>query len=149
MKIVRLSIDDIIKCESKIVSLLKQSFEKSFPKKFFSDNTFQDRVESLKEYLGNNQAVVYGCINNGELIGFIWFFEKDKETIHINHFVIDEKYRGLGVGKILLNFVENYATNNKLSNIELFVTKDNESAVHFYNKRDFKVERYLMSKRLL
>lgn len=128
--------------------MLQQSFEKSFPNDSNETHSFEKRIESLKKYLSNNQAIFYGVIEQDELVGFIWFFEKDNRTIHINHFVVDEKHRGLGIGKTLWNAVEEYAINKQIADIELFVTKENETAVNFYTNREFKVDRLVMKKRL-
>src|SRR5699024_2898253 len=121
----------------------------SFPGREFTINSFEMRIESLNDYLLKNEAMLYGCEKNNELIGFIWFFVKNKETIHINHFVVDEQYQGLGIGKLLWEQVEKYASKEALKEIELFVTKSNETAVSFYTKRDFEVKRFVMKKRLL
>ncbi|WP_017187490.1 GNAT family N-acetyltransferase, partial [Alkalibacillus haloalkaliphilus] len=109
------------------------------------------RVDSLKSYILEGKATVLGSIVCKELVGFIWFFEKDigdHKVIHINHFVVKENKQGLGIGTSLWNEVERYANDKKIIDIELFVTKTNETAVDFYKKRNFEVERLYMKKRL-
>lgn len=140
--------DDVNDHKEELILMLKQSFKSSFPKQEFTINSFAKRIESLKRYLKESKAILYGCEKNGVLIGFIWFFVKDNNTIHINHFVVEEHSRGLGVGTMLWKQVEDYAIKEKLNDIELLVTKDNESAIDFYNKRKFEIERFVMKKRL-
>src|SRR5690625_4498615 len=97
MKILKLTIDDVEKYKDEIVSMLKQSFKQSFPETTFELSTFYDRVHSLKEYILEEKAIVYGFIKDGNIAGFVWFFAKgdpNEKTIHINHFVVDENYRG-------------------------------------------------------
>lgn len=149
MKITKFAVDDVNEHKEELIVMLKQSFKSSFPKESFTIDSFAKRLESLKEYLKKSKAILFGCEQNDELIGFIWFFVKDKNTIHINHFVVEKHSRGLGVGTALWKQVENYANKEKLKDIELFVTKDNESAVEFYNKRKFEIERFVMKKRLI
>jgi len=148
MKIMKLTIDDVKNHKKELISMLKQSFKSSFPGQDFSEESYENRIESLKNFLKENKAIIFGCKKTDILIGFIWFFRKDSNTIHINHFVVDEQYRRLGVGKLLWNQVEEHAINEKLIDIELFVTKENDSAVNFYTKRDFEIDRFVMKKRL-
>lgn len=148
MKIIRLTIDDVKKHKKELIYMLKQSFGSSFPGQEFSNNSFEKRIESLENFLKEKKAIIYGCEKTDELIGFIWFFGKDTKTIHINHFVVDERFRRLGVGKLLWDQVEKYAIDENLVDIELLVTTENESAVNFYTKRNFEIDRLVMKKRL-
>ncbi|WP_158591757.1 GNAT family N-acetyltransferase [Oceanobacillus halophilus] len=152
MQIFKLTIDDIEKYKEEIVTMLKQSFEKSFPELNYEPTSFYDRVESLKVYLNEKKALVYGSEIDESLAGFVWFFEKDTpkgKLIHINHFVVDENFRRRGLGNTLWNMVEEYASKRGIEEIELLVTKNNENAVNFYLNRNFEVERLVMKKRLL
>lgn len=148
MIINQLTLEEVDKHKRSIVSMLRQSFIKSFPDEKNDINSFEQRIESLKRYLNNDKAIILGIIDREKLMGFIWFFEKEDYSIHVNHFVVDEKYRGLGIGRALWNKVEEYANKRQISEIELFVTKENEAALNFYTNREFKVERLVMKKRL-
>lgn len=151
MKICRLTIQEIDDYQSDIADMLRQSFEKSFPNDRYDSMIFYDRIEKLKTYMRADKAIVIGIKEDNHLLGFIWFFEKvipGGNVIHINHFVVHEKYRALGLGRALIEEVEKHAKRQGVSQIELFVTKDNVDAVRFYEKRDFKIERFVMTKRL-
>lgn len=146
-----LSSEDIETYKFNIINLMKQSYSISFPKEKNNQQDFEKRIISLKNYINNEQAVVYGAMENNKVIGFIWFFYKivqDKNIVHVNHFVIDEKYRGAGIGKQLWLRLEQYGTAKKIDEIELMVTKNNYEALKFYEKKDFEVERLIMKKRL-
>lgn len=152
MEIYKLTINDVEKYKEEIKNMLKQSFEKSFPESSLDNTSFDNRIESLKLYINEEKALVYGSKSGKSLAGFVWFFEKDTpkgKLIHINHFVVDENFRGLGVGSALWNKVESYANEREIEEIELLVTKSNVDAVNFYTKRNFEVERLVMKKRLL
>ncbi|MGG0283583.1 GNAT family N-acetyltransferase [Peribacillus butanolivorans] len=151
MEIIKLTIEDVERYNIDIRIMLKQSYEKSFPEKSFDAASYLIRVQSLKAYMGDGKAIVYGIKNKERLAGFVWFFEKDYQgynLIHINHFVVHEDFRRVGVGKALWDAVEGYATKKGIDEIELLVTKNNKDAVNFYEKRNFQVDRLVMKKRL-
>lgn len=152
VEILKLTIDDVEKYKLDIMKMLKQSFEKSFPETTFDTTSYENRVESLKVYIHEEKALVYASKKEDSLVGFVWFFEKvtsSSKLIHINHFVVNENFRCLGVGKALWDNVERYAIESGIEEIELHVTNNNEDAVNFYLKRNFEVERLVMKKRLL
>lgn len=151
MKILNLKEIDVEKHSKEIVCLFKQSYMKSFPDKKIEDSYFENRVKVAASYISMNKAKVYGAIIEEKLTGFIWFFEKNheiKQTIHINHFVVNENFRRLGIGKKLWLEVERYAEKSNIKEIELYVTRENHDAVKFYENMNFEVERYVMNKRL-
>lgn len=150
MEIINFEISDVKKYHTSIVDLLKQSFLQSFPNELVDFNNLNKKVDSLETYINENKAVVYGYLIKGELAGIVWFFEKSYEeikAIHINHFVVQEKFRRLGIGEFLWSEVENFVSKNGINEIDLLVTKNNEDAVNFYSKRNFEVERFVMKKR--
>ncbi|RYL27610.1 GNAT family N-acetyltransferase [Acinetobacter piscicola] len=71
----------------------------------------ENYITLVAEY--NNQVIAY--------IGFIRFrsWELDGEFIRIQTFVVDEKYRSQGIGKLLLNAVEDFAKQNQISRVLL------------------------------
>jgi ribosomal protein S18 acetylase RimI-like enzyme len=151
MKIFKLTIGDVEKYSLDIKKMLRQSFEKSFPEEIFELVSFETRVDTLKNYIEKEKAIVFGCKLNENFTGFVWFFEKEileKKIIHINHFVVHENFRRLGIGKALWDEVEKYATIKGIENMELLVTEKNYEAVDFYSKRNFQIERLVMKKRL-
>lgn len=151
MNVIRLFENDIEKYKIKIKSLLKQSFKLSFPKEEIDETLILNRIQSLKEYIKEGNAVVYGVINKESLNGFVWFFIKNQTNsnrIHINQIVVEENIRGKGLGNILIEAVENYAKEKKIKEIDLFVTKQNYNATKFYENKGFDVERLVMLKRL-
>lgn len=152
MELFKLNIDDIDAFQSDICEMLEQSFEKSFPNKTFMYSDFFNKTEKAKQYILDDKAIIHGIKDNDQLVGFVWFFRRvdsDKDIIHINHFVIHEKYRGFGLGRSLIDSVESYAKKHDIKEIELMVTKENKDTVSFYNNRNFEVERFVMKKRLV
>ncbi|MCP3029523.1 GNAT family N-acetyltransferase [Halobacillus sp. A5] len=152
MEIIEFGITDVENHRDEMVEMLKRSFEKSFPTEKFDEDSFYRRIDNLKNYLTEKKAKVFSINYEGDLAGFIWFFERKDSyntVIHINHFVVHEKFQRLGIGGSLLEKVETYANINDIKEIELYVTYDNEAAVNFYNKKSFEIERVIMKKRLM
>lgn len=88
------------------------------------------------------------CAANGdEIIGILFSefrskFYDSKKRLYVEDLIVDEKYRGRGVGeKILLELVE-YAKNNNCGSIELTSVLENEAAHRFYEKNNFKKHSY-------
>ena len=152
MDIFRLTEDDVENYKNDIITMLKQSFIKSFPGTDINDDYYCNRIRTLKEYIKEGKAIVYATKNGTGLSGFIWFYPKDTvdgRVLHIVHFVVHDKCRRHGIGIKLLEKAEEFALSKKIQHSELIVTKDNVDAVSFYRKRDFQVKRLVMKKRLL
>lgn len=73
-------------------------------------------------------------------IGFIdWKYHNTYcEIIHLK---VDTRYRKLGYGSWLLNYVENHAINNKINKIVLNCSITNIPAVNLYTKHGFFLEK--------
>lgn len=149
MKITELKSQEIDIYKDSIVDLLHQSFTQSFPGKSINLIELYERLEKLKEYLLADNTRFFCVIEQENIIGFIWFFIKNNETIHVNHFSIDKDYRRKGVGQRLIKSVESFAYENQINEIELLVTISNEDAIRFYKNNDFVSERLIMKKRLI
>jgi ribosomal protein S18 acetylase RimI-like enzyme len=52
----------------------------------------------------------------------------------IEDVVVDEAYRGQGIGKALLQHLETWAQNNGLTRLQLLADRNNRSALRFYEK---------------
>ena len=71
----------------------------------------ENYISLVVEY--ENQIIAY--------TGFIRFrsWELDGEFIRIQTFVVDENHRGQGIGKLLLNAIENFAKEHQISRVLL------------------------------
>ena len=95
------------------------------------------------EDLINNCFVIVAEINN-EIIGYLAGSINDKgayEKIRygeINNMYINENYRGLNIGKKLINEFKNYCVNNDINNLIVTASYKNNNAINFYKKNGFK-----------
>jgi GNAT superfamily N-acetyltransferase len=67
---------------------------------------------------------------------------------NIDELVIDEKYRGKGIGKLMLDDVTLIASKNNCAFLELESAFHREDAHRFYEKEGFEKTGYFLSKKL-
>ena len=103
----------------------------------------QQRIETLQQdpkyttWVAEYQNQIIGYV--GLIQQFTWQF--DGEILVIQAFVIDEKYRGKGFGKLLLQEIEKIAQNKNITSITLNSGNRPErlDAHEFYKKQGFEV----------
>ena len=61
---------------------------------------------------------------------------------------VEEKFRGMGIGRLLLEKAEEYCRRKGYSRIALMVSAANESAIRLYTRAGFKPEQMYMAKEL-
>lgn len=86
-----------------------------------SEKLLAARFVKFMDNLGYGVAVA--CVNH-QVVGLVaWskseLFILDKTRFHIEGLVVDEHYRGIGIGKQLMDFVENIAREVKPSRVDL------------------------------
>ena len=92
-------------------------------------------IKLVKE--DNNHLMIVGQLND-EVIGYIkGKVEIEKESIVIESFSVDEKYRGLGVGYQLLLEIEKELNNRKIKNLVHINKAYDEDEVRFFNRQGF------------
>ena len=103
----------------------------------------QQRIETLQQdpkyttWVAEYQNQIIGYV--GLIQQFTWQF--DGEILVIQAFVIDEKYRGKGFGKLLLQEIEKIAQSKNITSITLNSGNRPErlDAHEFYKKQGFEV----------
>lgn len=111
----------------------------------YREKYFEKTLEEVKKYNGkillyeDNKKIVgliVGIVNNGEITRYDF---KSPKRGRITEFIIDKKYRGKGIGKILLNEMKDYLKYNGCKKILIAVFGYNESAIRFYEENGFHV----------
>ena len=51
--------------------------------------------------------------------------------------LVDDKYRGLGVGKQLINQFKEYCKSKNIINLKVVASAKNKNAIDFYRKQGF------------
>ena len=101
--------------------------------------------EEGKEYfldLINNHYVIVAELDNN-VVGYLAGSIEEKGSYveiqygEINNMFIDDKYRGNGIGKLLINNFKEYCKSKEISNIKVVASYKNKNAIEFYRKNGF------------
>lgn len=93
-------------------------------------------VDSANAVVGYAFCINKSCLNNPVM--------KDRLTVYIDDLCVDEKCRGMGIGKMLFEAVKAYAVSVGAYNIDLNVWEFPGSATGFYEQLGMKTERRYM-----
>ena len=67
----------------------------------------------------------------------------------IEDMVISSKYRKMGIGKMLLNEMENWAKSNSLTRLQLLADTDNHPALKFYTKNNWQSTKLIALRKMI
>ena len=151
MRVIKLTIEEFKKWKGSIKLLLKEAIIISFPDNKPEDSYYDEKMRELEGYIAENNAIVFLCINNENVLGMAWCHSIrrfNEKRLHIASIATMPHCRNMGVGKMLLKEIETYAVDNLYVGLDLLVTADNINAVSFYQKNEFQTERLLMKKDL-
>jgi ribosomal protein S18 acetylase RimI-like enzyme len=79
------------------------------------------------------EAVAYAKLSTDYLPRII----KGKKALEINKIYVAGKIKRSGIGKKLMNFIEDYAKRNAFNCLWLAVWEHNKSAINFYTKMEY------------
>ena len=135
-------------CE-KIVELLYQTgnFHHHNRPDIFKSNLCKFDIEKVKEILNEQDHYLFVAVNVDDLvIGYVFieiqeyknhFGLKDNKSLYILDICVDEKFRNLGTGSLLLNHCKQIAIEHECQFIDLNVWSFNHDAIKFYEKHGF------------
>lgn len=95
----------------------------------------------------NNHLITALIIEDGNPIGY-GHLDHDGGKIWLG-IAISEKFKGMGYGKQMMNFLVSSASDRKLEAICLSVDKNNQSAIQLYKTYEFQIENELNESTLL
>jgi perosamine synthetase len=121
IKIVKITTENIVLLDNFIPSIKSKHF------RYFNKRTSECIKDHITTYLFFDvlKEVYFGYTH-------IDYYEKYWFGIYI-----DDKYRGKGFGKLLLNYTLYNACINGISEINLSVDSDNDAAINLYKKNNF------------
>ncbi len=101
----------------------------------------------------DKQKFIVGILDK-KIVGFCSLTIKNNfwqagSLAHIDELIVDEKYRGKGIGNKLMEKITEIAAENKCKRIELDSAFHREDAHRFYEKLGFENRAYLFSKKLV
>ena len=139
----------------KLLSEVLELHAKIRPDIFISGTTKYTR-EELQAIFDNDQTPVFvAADDSGEGVGYAFCVMKrqpfstnmkDFSTLFIDDLCVDERVRGLHIGKRLYEYVLAFAKEQGFYNVTLNVWADNVKAVGFYEKLGLRVQKIGMEK---
>lgn len=114
--------------------------------------------DELAGILKNPKTPVFVALNDdGNLAGYCFCIVEDHSkshilqkvrTLYIDDLCVDQKYRGLHIGRTIYDFVKKYAKENGFYNITLNVWARNQSAIKFYESIGMHIQKIGMEELL-
>lgn len=96
-----------------------------------------------KLVLSDNNCILVAEYED-RIIGYLYGYIEDIGDAYINSkaqleaMFVDEKYRNIGIGTMLINDFKKWLKSKNVKYLELKVCNDNKSAIFLYNKSGFK-----------
>ena len=108
---------------------------------------FNDWVS--KNYFERSKPTISIVIkSNNWIVGHI-SYRIEKNKVHLFHLIIDKKFRGLGLSKLLIGKVERDCFLKQKDYITLNVLKKNKVALNLYKKKGYSIVKNKNSKTFL
>ena len=120
----------------------------------FKSGTTKYGESELTEIIADPERPIFVSVHEGVVLGYAFcIFQRHNEqnapnytTLYIDDLCVDERSRGLHVGKSLYEYVLGFAKNNSCYNVTLNVWACNEGAMKFYEKCGLQVQKIGMEK---
>lgn len=151
MKMVRMDHDILKKHFNDFLALFAENTRGHVIDQIIEDDYILFKAGELFGYLKNEKAVLLGMFAGKKLIGFLWAYPRiflEESRLYINAMIVSRKYRGQGIGKLLVAELEKYAKQNKIPAIDVQTASFKSDAIEFYRKLGFAHERVQMRKAL-
>lgn len=120
----------------------------------FKSGTTKYAPSELEEIIADSERPIFVCERGGVVQGYAFcVFQRHEDrntpkftTLYIDDLCVDEKARGMHVGKALYEHVLKFAKESGCHNVTLNVWACNESAIKFYEKCGLSVQKIGMEK---
>ena len=124
----------IHKCANDLIS--KNIFQ--WNEKYPSRDIFLSDIEKKNLFILKNNSGIIGCIalsheKDIEYTDVKWL-TKDDKNLYLHRLAVDPKFQKKGIGKLLMDFAEDYARNNKFISVRLDTFSKNERNNRFLEK---------------
>ena len=127
----------IHKCANDLIS--KNIFQ--WNEKYPSRDIFLSDIEKKNLFILKNNSGIIGCIalsheKDIEYTDVKWL-TKDDKNLYLHRLAVDPKFQKKGIGKLLMDFAEDYARTNKFISVRLDTFSKNERNNRFYKSRKY------------
>ena len=109
--------------------------------KYPSRDIFLSDIEKKNLFILKNNSGIIGCIalSSEKDIEYndVKWLTKDDKNLYLHRLAVDPKFQKKGIGKLLMDFAEDYARNNKFISVRLDTFSKNERNNRFYKSRKY------------
>ena len=134
-------LNDIMKmihnCANDLIS--KNIFQ--WNEKYPSRDIFLSDIEKKNLFIFKNKLIIIGCIalSHEKDIEYndVKWLTKDDKNLYVHRLAVDPKFQKKGIGKLLMDFAEDYARDNKFISVRLDTFSKNERNNRFYKSRKY------------
>ena len=120
----------------------------------FKSGTTKYSDPELAEIISDNERPIFVAEHDGAVLGYAFcVFQRHEErntpnftTLYIDDLCVDERSRGLHIGRSLYEYVLKFAKESGCYNVTLNVWACNESAMKFYEKCGLQIQKIGMEK---
>ena len=106
-----------------------------------SKDVFKDDIENNSLYVCKSGSMVIGCImlcsEKDKVYKDVNWLTKDYKNLYLHRLAVDPSFQKNGIGRLLMDFVEKYAKNNKYKSIRLDTFSKNKRNNKFYRSRKY------------
>jgi len=135
----------IIKITSDNLELLgAASFLFNEYRKFYDqESDIKKSTSFLRDRLSNNESEIFLCVDEqNQAVGFMQLYKSFssvglRKIYILNDLYVDEKSRGKGVGRLLINEAKKFASKNQVTKITLTTAKTNRVAQNLYEAEGY------------
>ncbi len=132
-------VHEIRQADDSTISLAVQSGWKS---RFYLDpkfNSFQPELYKrwLLRDIESSKSKVFGFYREDELAGLACTSLSGENEGNLDLIAVSDKWRKLGIGRVLLNYVENYWIKNGKTKGKIVTQMENEAACRFYESNKY------------
>ena len=87
--------------------------------------------------LSKDQAWI--CEHEEKIIGFLLLMHRENNTAQLRYFILTPEYRGIGLGRRLMELYMNFLKKKKYLSSYLWTTHELPAAAHLYKQYGFKL----------
>ena len=106
-----------------------------------SKDVFKDDIENNSLYVCKSGSMVIGCImlcsEKDKVYKDVNWLTKDYKNLYLHRLAVDPSFQKNGIGRLLMDFAEKYAKNNKYKSIRLDTFSKNKRNNKFYRSRKY------------
>ena len=99
-------------------------------------------AEGLHEFYKNYdpaQDRAWVCEHDGRMVGFLLLMHREDNAAQLRYFLIEPEYRGIGLGKKLMELYMAFLRQRGYQSSYLWTTHELESAASLYERHGFKL----------